>query len=82
MFVTKVLKRFVTDMVNFFVLNESESCSFTLHSTDVFYFWSVEDTQKKTFCVNSGFSSERTNLSPFTKDFRGEEHSKSVSLFL
>ena len=32
--------------------------------------------------VNSGFSSERTNLSPFTKDFRGEEHSKSVSLFL
>ena len=30
----------------------------------------------------SGFSSERTNLSPFTKDFRGEEHSKSVSLFL
>ena len=31
---------------------------------------------------NSGFSSERTNLSPFTKDFRGEEHSMSVSLFI
>uniref|UniRef100_A0A0E9SNB8 Uncharacterized protein n=1 Tax=Anguilla anguilla TaxID=7936 RepID=A0A0E9SNB8_ANGAN len=24
--------------------------------------------------MHSGFSSYRTNLSPFTKDFRGEEH--------
>jgi hypothetical protein len=24
--------------------------------------------------VSTGFSSERTNLSPFTKDFRGEDH--------
>ena len=29
----------------------------------------------KSIAINSGFSSiPRTNLSPFTKDFRGEEH--------
>ena len=39
-------------------------------------------SKKSSFEINSGFSSERTNLSPFTKDFRGEEHSKSVSLFI
>ena len=38
--------------------------------------------QKLSAIDNSGFSSERINLSPFTKDFRGEEHSKSVSLFI
>ena len=34
--------------------------------------------------VNSGFSSNpRINLSPFTKDFRGEEHyNESIDLFL
>ena len=33
--------------------------------------------------VNSGFSSNpRINLSPFTKDFRGEEHyNESIDLF-
>ena len=28
----------------------------------------------KAFALHSGFSSPRINLSPFTKDFRGEEH--------
>jgi len=34
--------------------------------------------------ANSGFSSNpRINLSPFTKDFRGEEHyNESIDLFL
>ena len=32
---------------------------------------------------HSGFSSPRINLSPFTKDFRGEEHyNESIDLFL
>lgn len=30
----------------------------------------------------SGFSSKRKNLSPFTKDFRGEEHLRVYSIFL
>ena len=34
------------------------------------------------YFVNSGFPSTRTNLSPFTKDFRGGEHqNESVDQF-
>jgi len=33
--------------------------------------------------VNSGFSSPRINLSPFTKDFRGEEqYNESIIIFV
>jgi len=31
--------------------------------------------------VNSCFSSDRINLSPFTKDFRGEEHNENNIIF-
>ena len=34
--------------------------------------WYIQPTDGGAF-VHSGFSSERINLSPFTKDFRGEE---------
>lgn len=44
--------------------------------------WTVQtiSLQKKSRRYNdySGFSSHRINLSPFTKDYRGEEHSMSL----
>ena len=45
--------------------------SLVIHNSD----YNVGDT-------NSGFSSPRINLSPFTKDFRGEEqYNESISIF-
>ena len=32
-------------------------------------------------CINSGFLTKRTSLSPFTKDFRGGERSRVQSIF-